>query len=48
MIRRWWRAFIDRLHDHDENTCDDCSAVYIRGYLMGVRDNDAARKQAWR
>lgn len=45
-LRRWWRAFTSRLHDHSDDDCADCIAKMLDGYWMRQADEKAQRKRA--
>ena len=38
LLRRWWRRFTARLHDHSTDDCPSCIRLVFEGYWMRLED----------
>jgi len=44
LLRRWWRRFTARLHDHSDADCPHCISMITEGYTLRVNDEKLRRR----
>ena len=44
-LRRWWRRFTARLHDHSDDDCEHCIGLVLEGYWMRLHDEQVRQRR---